>query len=462
MRVLVVDDDELFAQMTADYLSQDDRLEVSAVESADEAIEYLDEEVADCIVSDFQMPGMDGLELLSRVRALEDDLPFILFTGRGSEEIASEAIHEGVTDYLQKRGPEQYDLLRNRIVHAVSHHRVKDFLDREREQFRQFVAAVSDYAIFMLDTSGHIVSWNEGAANIKGYTREEVLGNHISMFYTPEDVAAGIPEALLSTAAVYGVCEDEGWRVRKDDTRFWANVTITAVHDDEGTHTGFGKVTRDMTERREYEQRLKKQNERLEAVADIVSRELRDPLSVIRESLDRYRETGADELLDDVQEAAARIAELIAATLPLPREARRVGQGTDVPLGELAERAWQTVETGDARLVFAPDIGVVHAHAVRLTSVFENLFRHAVRHGLGADGPLTVTVGGLEDGFYVEDDGAGVPAESGRDRVITEGNGAAFGLGIARSIAEAHDWSVELREAASGGARIEVRGFEVG
>ncbi|MEV4112765.1 PAS domain S-box protein [Nonomuraea sp. NPDC049695] len=112
------------------------------------------------------------------------------------------------------------------------------------------VQSIRDYAIFMLDPRGRIVSWNSGAQRIKGYTAEEIIGTHFSVFYPPEDVAAGKPPMELEAAAADGRWEEEGWRVRKDGTRFWASVVITALFDERGDLRGFGKVTRDLTERR--------------------------------------------------------------------------------------------------------------------------------------------------------------------------------------------------------------------
>jgi PAS domain S-box-containing protein len=124
------------------------------------------------------------------------------------------------------------------------------------DRFRLLVQGVLDYGIFMLDPGGHITSWNAGAERIKGYRAEEIVGRHFSVFYPPEDVAAGKPARELEIAVVEGRLEDEGWRLRKDGTRFWANVVITAVFDERGVLQGFGKVTRDMTERRTAERVL--------------------------------------------------------------------------------------------------------------------------------------------------------------------------------------------------------------
>jgi PAS domain S-box-containing protein len=127
--------------------------------------------------------------------------------------------------------------------------------------FRLLVEGAIDYAIFMLDPTGHIVSWNPGAQRLKGYTRDEILGRHFSIFYTRDCLERGWPQHELEVAARDGRFEDEGWRVRKDGTTFWANVVITALRDGEGRLQGFSKITRDLTERREQEERLRQSEE---------------------------------------------------------------------------------------------------------------------------------------------------------------------------------------------------------
>lgn len=122
------------------------------------------------------------------------------------------------------------------------------------ERMRLLVASVRDYAIFMLDPTGHVMTWNPGAEQTKGYRPDEIIGQHISVFYSAEDREAGLPGHLLAQAESLGRVEDEGWRFRKDGTRFWADVVISAVRGPEGRLKGFAKVTRDLTERRAAEQ----------------------------------------------------------------------------------------------------------------------------------------------------------------------------------------------------------------
>jgi PAS domain S-box-containing protein len=135
--------------------------------------------------------------------------------------------------------------------------RTEEALRRSEELFRLLVETVSDYAIFMLDPDGHVISWNTGAQLIKGYAAEEIIGRHFSIFYPDESIESGWPAEALRRAREEGHVENEGWRLRKDGARFWANVVITALRDSEGRLVGFAKVTRDLTERRESEQRAR-------------------------------------------------------------------------------------------------------------------------------------------------------------------------------------------------------------
>ena len=146
----------------------------------------------------------------------------------------------------------------------------QDRLQESEERFRLIIEGVQDYAIFMLDVDGVVVSWNPGAERMKGYRAEEICGQHFSRFYPAEDVQAGKPAEELRTAAALGRVEDEGWRVRKDGSRFWASVLITALRDVDGTLRGFAKVTRDFTERRRTEARLEYQARLLDYVNDAI------------------------------------------------------------------------------------------------------------------------------------------------------------------------------------------------
>lgn len=173
----------------------------------------------------------------------------------------------------------------------------------DTRQLELLVNGVSDYAIYMLDPDGVIVSWNPGGERIKGYSAAEVIGRHLSMFYTPEDAAAGVPLKALATARTEGRFESEGWRVRKDGTRFWAHVVIDAIQQD-GCFVGYAKITRDITERREAERALAEaqgallQAQKLEAVGQLtygLAHDFNNLLTVIANSLQRLSSVPQDD-----------------------------------------------------------------------------------------------------------------------------------------------------------------------
>src|SRR5580704_3838045 len=129
------------------------------------------------------------------------------------------------------------------------------------ERYRLLIQAVTDYAIYMLDPTGIVSSWNPGAQRFKGYTPDEIIGQHFSRFYSAEDQKSGLPARALETAAREGKFENEGWRIRKDGTRFWAYVVIDPIRSPSGELLGFAKITRDLTERKAAEENLKRSEE---------------------------------------------------------------------------------------------------------------------------------------------------------------------------------------------------------
>jgi PAS domain S-box-containing protein len=208
-----------------------------------------------------------------------------------------------------------------------------DVLAESEHKFRMLVQGVIDYAIYMIDPQGYITNWNLGGERIKGYTAEEIVGQHFSQFYTPEDRAAGVPSRALGIAAEEGRYEGEGWRIRKDGSRFWAGVVIDRILDSEGKLVGFAKVTRDMTEKRRAEEALEQaraalaQAQKMEAVGQLtggVAHDFNNLLTVITNSLDllerRVRgDAQTRRIIDSAQRAADRGARLTEQLLAFSR-----------------------------------------------------------------------------------------------------------------------------------------------
>jgi len=708
--VLHVDDEPGFAELVSIYLEREgEALEVVTETSVEDGLDRLETGGVDCVVSDYDMPGTDGLEFLEAVRAEHPNLPFILFTGKGSEEIASEAISAGVTDYLQKQGgTDQYTLLVNRIENAVQQyyatrevqrgfHAIETtregiaFLDEEgrflyanpayvdtygyereemigehwemlypddhvsrvyeeilpsvpvegewtgesvhkrkdgtrlvvdhalsyctegtllcfiqditaqedeeraleggRHRLSEFVDAVEEYAIVALDPEGFVTSWNRGAERLKGYCQEEIVGEHVSVFYPDEKSEEGYADELLETARDAGSATDTGRRVRKDGSTFRADVAITAVFDDDGVHQGFLKVTRDVTrqrearrereveqdfldkalnvlddlfyaiddhgnivrvadratevtgysrtellsmspadlfppedrqriqtdideafetgsatteadlltkdgrtvpyefrkrrltdtegnqfvvgigrdisDRRRRERRLRRQLDQFEHFGSVLSHDLRTPLETVRGRLELARETGDEGHLAKADAALERLDDIIDDLAAVMREGELVREFTDVELRECLRDAWSSLETAEATLTVEGN-GTIRADEDAFRRLAENLFKNSIEHG-GDD--VHVTVGTLPDGFYVEDDGPGIPPAD-RDRIFdaghsTKATGGGFGLASVRQLVLAHGWEITATEGEgegggeAGGARFEITDADV-
>jgi PAS domain S-box-containing protein len=355
------------------------------------------------------------------------------------------------------------------------------------EAFRLLVEAVQDYAIFLLGPEGHVRTWNPGAERAKGYAASEIIGQHFSVFYTPEERAAGRPAQLLGRAAAEGRVEDEGWRVRKDGTRFWADVILTALRDPNGALYGFAKITRDLTERRraEEQQRNLIVEQRARAAAEealnvrdrflsVASHELKTPVATLQlsaESLLRARElgrldddrleTGLRRILRSTGRLGALVSELLDVSLLSAERDRIVRQPTDIVavIHEVAARFADVVKDESRIAVHAPSRAVVMGDASRLDQVFTNLIDNALKYSPDGepievqviDEPDTVTV-------TVADRGIGLDAATearlfeafSRGDNATHVPGLGLGLFITHQIVERHGGRIDAQRATDG------------
>ena len=360
-------------------------------------------------------------------------------------------------------------------VQDVSRQRAaEDELRRTEARFKLLVEAVEDYAIFMLDPGGHISSWNAGAQRSKGYAAREIIGKHFRVFYPPDKQESRHPEYELQEALRRGSYEEEGWRVRKDGTMFWASVTITAVRDPDGELVGFAKVTRDTTERRKMLERLEDANRRLEdankrlgELAEqqeqfftITAHELKAPVSVLTGAtstlarhLDDLEPVDRRDIAEAVANSSAQLRRLLEDLLTASRlQANRLAmEPVDVDLNEHLRSVAAGVRqsSGSAQIRLAESPGVrVRADPVRLTQMLDNLLMNAIRHG---EPPVDLSVT-EEDGMVqivVRDAGTGVAEElQGRlfQRFETGSRrGTGLGLFLVRELARAHGGDATYR-----------------
>jgi PAS domain S-box-containing protein len=348
-----------------------------------------------------------------------------------------------------------------------------------QDLFKLLVESVIDYAIFALDANGYIASWNQGAERFKGYKAEEIIGKHFSVFYPEEDILAGKPDWELREAVAVGRVEDEGWRLRKDGSRFWANVVITALFDENRELRGFAKVTRDLTVRKENEdsirdaldrerdaaEQLRRLDEMKNEFVAMVAHDLRSPMGVVTgfaETLMSRWENFTDEqrldIVGRIRNSATRLSNLITDVLDVARiEAGELDYNfADVDLRALVLRTLNEDmkdEDRDRMVVRIPeDLPPARADAQRTWQVLLNLLSNAVKFST-PETPIEVTATSQNETVTLEvsDQGPGIPKELQtqifeRFRKIpgATGRGTGLGLYIARSIVEAQGGALEV------------------
>jgi PAS domain S-box-containing protein len=346
------------------------------------------------------------------------------------------------------------------------------------ERFRRLIESVKDYAIFILDPKGHVATWNEGAERIKGYRAEEIIGSHFSRFYPEQDVRAGKCEMELEAAERDGRFEDEDWRVRKDGSRFWANVIISAIRDEDGALIGFSKVTRDLTERKhaEEERAARLAAEEASRAKDqfmaILGHELRNPLAPMVTALQllKLRSDGKHAREYNVLERqVAQMTRLVDDLLDVSRiargkiEVRREHIDIRHAVAKAIEIASPAFEKKGQRFEVksATQPLIVDGDESRLVQVFTNLLNNATKY-TKRGGHIFVIVRALKKEVFVEvrDDGVGIEPEllpkifdifvqSDQDIDRAEG-GLGLGLTLVKQIVELHGGEVEARSSGRG------------
>jgi PAS domain S-box-containing protein len=268
--------------------------------------------------------------------------------------------------------------------------RKNEELLRSEERYHKMIADVQDYAILLLDPHGNVQNWNTGAQFIKGYTAAEIVGRNFNTFYPPEDVKRGLPQKLLKEAELRGKANHEGWRIRKDGSKFWGNIVITALHDAEGKLIGFSKVTRDLTEKKKNEDALKKnalelelKNQDLEALnaelssfAYVVSHDLKEPIRKIQIFARRQLESGQNleqirRFTDKIISSAVHMQELMEGLLYYSRIDKNSSTPEKVDLNKIIEKVKNDLEL----LISERKVLIEHKHLPAIDGVFFQLYQ---------------------------------------------------------------------------------------
>ena len=385
------------------------------------------------------------------------------------------------------------------LLRDITEQKIMQFqLLESEERYRSLVEQVRDYGIFMLDTKGRIISWNEGARRIKGYNAEDVIGKYFAIFYPEEDILSGKPAWELKVARSTGKYEEEGWRLRKDGSRFWANIVITAVYDSEGRLSGFSKVTRDLTERKMAEQALRESSDRyrqlaaelsvanselsllnreLEQFTAIVSHDLKEPVRTVRSFLhlmDRHLDQQKFDLLKpDIGKgilAARRMHDLIDNLLHYTQLSKIGLQRQKLNVEEVISEAVQNlnnaIEQSGAQIHVDNDVPFIYGDRVQLVQLFQNLLANALKFTNGSRPEVAVKSWMENDSvrFVVEDNGIGISPENlekifeifRRLHFAHQYPGNGVGLAVCKKVVERHKGSIWAESTHGKGASFHI------
>ncbi|HEX8699919.1 MAG TPA: ATP-binding protein [Myxococcaceae bacterium] len=475
--VLVVENHEDDAELMIEQLRKGGfEPEWQRVEGAEEMRRALQARPWDIILSDYVMPRFSGADALNVLKQTGLDLPFIIVSGRIGEEVAVQAMKLGAQDFFRKdrltllAAAVQRELKEAEVRHE--RRRMEMALQQSESERAHVLNSIRDYAIFTLDLLGRIQSWNPGVERVKGYRAEEFIGMAFARLFLPEDAAAGIPEEELRQARKDGLYEGEGWRLRKDGTRFWAEVSLTPRFGPGGELQGYTKVTHDISERKRLIEELRSAVRLRDEFLSIAAHELRTPLTSLKLQLQSL-EPLAHGVAVSVSEASPiprklgavsrqvdRLAQLTESLLDVSRissgqlELRKEPVELVELVREVASRLDLVRETSGCTLnVEAPRPVMGTFDRLRIDSVVVNLLSNAFKFGAGK--PVDVTVEAREGNavLTVRDQGIGISEENQSriferfERAVPETQYGGFGIGlwIVRRVVEAHGGRITVK-----------------
>lgn len=424
------------------------------------------------IILDRKLPDGMADELLPRLKELAPHAAIIIVTGYADMDGALTALRHEAADYLVK--PVNPDALRVSLARIAERNATAERLRQSEVRFHLLVDGVQDYAIYMLDPDGNVVSWNDGAKRIKGYVDNEILGKHFSCFYTPQDLQDGKPARELTIATENGRYEEEGWRVRKDRSQFYANVVITPLWDQQHHLIGYAKVTRDITETKRAQAKLM-QSERLSAIGEAMAglvHESRNALNRTQSALRMIeRRTkdkpelkqffdGAREAQRDIQRLFEEVRQYAAPVRINPRPCNLV---------EVIDKTWERLipvrDERTARVVHS--CGGTCTDCDACDTTLSQVFRNVLENALSAcKDPVAIDVqysnaelnGQPAIRVAFCDNGPGVRPEL-RDQVFdafftTKTHGTGLGMAISKRVVEAHGGTIGLGDQDDHGAKF--------
>jgi len=456
---------------------------VRTAAGAEQAVELLTSGEVDCLVSEHSPPALDALAVLDAVRGQDGTVPFVLYAAEGSEQLAARALRRGVTDYVPRADTDSHETLADRVAAALSDGSGRDGPDgeRNRRQSRKLIEALSATfpdSVYVYNEEGVYLDVILGRRRDAINTREELLGATVDDVFS-EETARTFRETIAAVLES-GELETVEYALDGESGTHWFEGALAPITDGYRGEPAVLLSARDITERKQRARALERKNEFLDEFAKVVSHDIATPLGVIENKAHLVEMTGDVSHVGGIYDATERVQTLIDELRELAQQGKQVGETTQVDLGAVTREAWQSVETEAATLTVESS-GVLEADRNRLRQLLENLLQNAVEHGSTGGSPVTATVGTLPNGFYVADDGPGIP-DGERDQVFEQGyttsrDGTGMGLAIVRRIAAGHGWAIGIadadgtgrtapddrpgeREATTVGARFEITGVE--
>lgn len=520
-RILIVEDENLVAMDIERGLKRLGYNVVGVANCGADAIQIAEDQCPDLILMDIQIKGdIDGIETSQRIQN-KYSVPIVFLTAHADEATLHRAKRAGPFGYVLK--PFEETELHTAIQIAMQKHRVmleqqryaKLELEQSEEKFKILVNSVRDYAVCILDTEGNISSWNWGAQRIYGYTQEEISDRHFSTFFVEDATLSGAPQWELDQTSTSGFTEDEGWKVRKDGTKFWAQVNLTRMTNANNTPIGYAMVTRDLTERKRAEDRIRLVNESLEKriqdrtvkltealqirdeFLSIAAHELKNPLStmclqltLLHRHVDEFMDKKPGLLESNHAPDIAAVGRLTKAVISCEKQSKRILnlidqlldltririgkielQKEDVDLGKTVKEIVDRQKTDHTNIpaidfIDSPQNIVGKWDRSRLEQVIINLLSNAIKYG--EEKPIEIAV---DCDFETEvahiritDHGIGIPLDMQesifnkfqRSAEVRNITGLGLGLYIVRKITEAHGGHIYVQSRPKAGSTFIV------
>ena len=453
---LVVDDDEDVAEtaaLTIDHGTE--HVSTEYVTSAEDALDYLESEPAHVVVSDYEMPGMDGLELLDEVQDTSD-VPFILYTGKGSEDLAVQALRNGAEDYVRKGNPQAFDVLSRRVENAGMKKKVEEELSVFKEG-----AENAGHAIQITDSDGNILYVNPAFEDQTGYDEDELLGEDPSILTSgehDEDFYDDMWDAIESGEVWEGELLNEG----KDGDRYWVDQTISPITDDSGNIEYVIGITMDVTDKKENSQRR-------EVLNSMLRHDVANNQQAIMGYLHLLQSTDLSdqqqEYVDTISRSVDENSDLLHGIRGLLENDPQDEVHDEVDIGDVVDDALESKSNTAERkgVQIKSDVGE-HYHVSAgplLGQAISNLVENAVVHPENVE---TVEVGAEEVGenqieLFVSDDGEGLPEDFSWEKGVKgeDSDGTGVGTWLVKEIAETYGDGVEVEESEEGGAKFSMK-----